>query len=135
MDNGYQIRRAPSELTGLEIESLREAVGWPRNAGQYGDIIANSYTNFCIRAEGRLIAFVNVISDGIGNACLVDLMVHPDLQHRGIGRALVRCAVHDLAADGIQQIQTTFPPALERFYQKCGFHILKAGVVDNTSTA
>ena len=135
MNDGHHIERASSNLTGGEIESLREAVGWPRNEGQYDRIIPNSYTNFVIRAEGNLIAFVNVISDGIANAYLVDLMVHPDFQHRGIGHALVGRAIADLAADGIQQVETTFHPRLEAFYQDCGFHIFKAGVIDNTTTA
>ena len=57
MDNEFEIKRAPSRFTGLEIEFRHEAIGWPRNVGQYDDIMENSYTNFSVKpmaASSRL---------------------------------------------------------------------------------
>lgn len=78
----------------------------------------------------RLVGFLNVISDGIGDAFLLDLMVAPDFQSRGIGKALVKKAVMDLTDDGIRCIHATFTPDLEGFYRKCGFPIFSAGIID-----
>jgi len=135
MGNNYDIQRNSKALTGADIESLRDAVNWPRNVGQYDQILKKSYSHYSVQHGGCLIGFLNVISDGIGNAFLVDLMVHPDFQQQGLGRAMVETAIRDLTSDGIQQIQTTFHPESESFYRRCGFHILKAGVIDTTERA
>jgi GNAT superfamily N-acetyltransferase len=119
-----------AELTGTSIEDLRGAVGWDRMDGLYDRILARSYTHFSISEPTRLAGFLNVISDGIADACLLDLMVHPEVQRQGLGRALLACAVQELAAEGIQMIQVVFNPVLEPFYRRCGFDIIKAGVID-----
>ena len=125
-----QIKR-DEQVKAVEIEDLRDAVGWERLPGKYDRILANSYTHFTMREDGELLGFLNVISDGIGDAFLVDLMVHPKSQHRGIGRALVDAAIEGLTRDGIKCIQVTFDRELESFYRGCGFYIFGGGIIDN----
>jgi ribosomal protein S18 acetylase RimI-like enzyme len=117
-------------LTGSAVEALRIQVGWDGMPGYYQKILDHSYAHFSIHQVGQLIGFVNVISDGIADAFLVDLMVHPDYQRLGLGRSLVDHAIQGLKADGIRCIEVIFDPALEEFYQRCGFHILSAGIID-----
>jgi ribosomal protein S18 acetylase RimI-like enzyme len=124
-----EIRR-DDVVTPLEIEDLRAAVGWERLENKYEKILANSYTHFTLRKDNRLVGFVNVISDGICDAFLVDLMVDPSARRRGIARALVDAAIAALTADGIKCIQVTFDPELESFYRDRGFHIFKGGIID-----
>ncbi len=120
-----------ANLNGKQIEDLRAAVGWDRMDGYYDRILARSYAHFSVHVEdGSLIAFVNVISDGIGDAFLVDLIVHPDDQGKGIGKALVTKVIEDLRADGIRAIEVIFEPHLESFYRACGFHIMQSGTID-----
>ena len=119
-------------LGEADVEALRVAVGWDPMHGVYDRILDRSYTHFSIADGPDLIAFVNVLSDGIGDAFLVDLMVHPDYQGKGLGKSLVTYAVKNLTGDGIRCIQVTFDPELERFYRGCGFPIItKAGTIDN----
>jgi ribosomal protein S18 acetylase RimI-like enzyme len=125
-----QIKRG-EVVKAKEIEDLRAAVGWERLPDKYDKILANSYTHFTMREDNELLGFVNVISDGIGDAFLVDLMVHPKVQRRGIGRALVDAAIDGLTRDGIKCIQVTFDPELESFYRACGFYIFRGGIIDN----
>jgi N-acetylglutamate synthase-like GNAT family acetyltransferase len=120
-----------AKLSGKQIEDLRVTVGWDRMDGYYDRILARSYAHFSVHDEdGNLIAFVNVISDGIGDAFLVDLIVHPDDQGKGIGQALVTKAINDLRSDGIRTIEVIFQPYLETFYRACGFHIMQSGIID-----
>ena len=125
----YQIERDKPVATA-EIEDLRCAVGWDRFEDKYDQILSNSYIHFTVHDADRLIGFLNVISDGIGDAFLLDLMVAPDFQRRGIGKTLVKNAVMDLTDDGIRCIHVTFAPNLEGFYRKCGFPIFSAGIID-----
>ena len=126
----YEVKR-DEPVSAKEIEDLREVVGWDRFENKYDRILPNSYTHFSVRDEDRLIAFVNVISDGIGNAFLVDLIVDPEFQRQGLGRRLVQRAVSELTADGIKSIEAIFQRRHRGFYRKCGFHIVDAGIIDN----
>jgi len=55
---------------------------------------------------------MNVISDGIGDAFLVDLMVHPDHQHHGLATALVAKAIEELNRESQNDIAV---PTVDRF--------------------
>lgn len=112
------------------VDALRAAVGWDPSPIPYDRLLDASYTHFSVHSGSRLVAFLSVISDGVCDALLVDIMVHPEFQRRGLGQALVRKAVHDLISDGIGFIQVVFEPRLEPFYLSCGSEITKAGVID-----
>ena len=114
-----------------EIADLREAVGWDRSEGTYDQILARHYARYTVRDEdARLIGYMSVLSDGVANAFFLDLVVHPDHQHKGIGAEIVRTAVRDLKAAGIRCVQVIFTDDLEPFYSRCGFHIFKGGIID-----
>jgi ribosomal protein S18 acetylase RimI-like enzyme len=80
------LRDGPVEPT--EIEALRVAVGWDSREGTYETILERGYAHNIVREEGRFVGFLRILSDGVANAYLIDLMVHPDRQRRGIGSAL-----------------------------------------------
>jgi len=114
-----------------EIEALRSAVGWDKMEGKYDRIIQNLYTHYTVRVNEKLVGFLSVLSDGIADAFLIDLMVHPDFRRRGIGSELAKRAIIDLKSEGIKCIHVTFCQDKEPFFKKFGFHIIKAGIIDN----
>lgn len=114
-----------------EIEDLREAVGWDRSEGTYRQVLDRHYAYYTVRdRNGNLVAYMSVLSDGVADAFLLDLVVHPQYQHKGIGGRMVRKAVTDMKAAGIQCVHVTFDDHLEPFYAKCGFHIFRGGIID-----
>lgn len=121
-------RVAPSE-----IADLREAVGWDRCDDTQDRVLRGSERYYTLRYGTRLVGFLNAISDGVADALLVNVIVHPDFQRRGLGRRLVRRAISDLKQDGVPCIQVTFLPDLEDFYRKCGFYILSGGIIDRAT--
>ena len=118
-------------VTPKEIAALRAAVGWERCEDTQARVLRGSYSHFTIHDKNRPVAFLSVISDGVGDALLVNVIVHPQFQKRGFGRALVSGAIGSLSGDGIQCVWTTFVPEMEPFYRKCGLHIVRGGVWDN----
>lgn len=123
------IRDGPIEPE--EIEDLRQSVGWERTGGTYTEVLRRHFVNYTVRDEaGGLIGYVSVLSDGIADAFLLDLMVHPKHQQSGLGTRLVIRAVTDMQAAGIQCVQVTFDADLAPFYSQCGFHIFGGGVID-----
>ena len=118
-------------VTPSEIAELRETVGWDRSENNRDQILARHFTHYVVRdTDGLLIAYLSVLSDGVADALLLDLVVHPRHQRKGIGTRLVRGAVTDMKAAGVQCVHVTFDERLEPFYAQCGFHMLKAGIVD-----
>ena len=71
-------------------------------------------------ASGKLLGFFRAISDCMGDAFLLDLLVHPSYRKRGIGEALVRLLSGFLAEKGISWILCVGVPGTEKFYEKCG---------------
>ncbi len=128
------VRNGP--IQPREIEDLRAAVGWDRAEGTYEKVLGRVYAYYTIRGDGsRLVAFVSVLSDGVADAYLCDLLVHPEHQRRGLGTRLVKRVIADIRQAGIQCVQVTFNPHLEPFYAQCGFHITQAGIIDFKSMA
>jgi N-acetylglutamate synthase-like GNAT family acetyltransferase len=114
-----------------EIEDLREAVGWDRSEGIYKEILKRHFAYYAARnQDGNLIAYMSVLSDGIADAFLLDLMVHPKYKNKGLGIKIVKKAITDIKEAGVKCVHVTFDENLESFYAKCGFHIFKGGIID-----
>lgn len=79
---------------------------------------------------GHLAGFVQVCWDGGEHAFLLDTVVDPDRQRRGIGVGLVRVAVAEAAAAGCGWLHVDFEDHLTAFYlDGCGFRPTAAGVL------
>jgi len=113
-----------------EIKKLRASVGWDNQEELNGRILKNTYLYYIARQNDRLIGFISVISDGVADAMLLNLMIHPELQGQGIGTYLVQQVIKDLQAEGIRCIHVTFEENLEDFYKQFGFFIFKGGIID-----
>jgi GNAT superfamily N-acetyltransferase len=69
-----------------EINGLREAVRWGRSDADYSEVLRKAYTYYTVRdRHGQLIAYMSVLSDGLADAFLLDLVVHPKYRKKGIG--------------------------------------------------
>ena len=120
-----------AQVDPKEIEDLRAAVGWDRCEGTYSLTLKRYYTYYTVRAEeGQLIGYLSILSDGIADAFLIDLMVHPRFQAKAIGTRLVKRAIQDMKQAGIRCVQVTFNETLRGFYAQCGFHLFGGGIID-----
>jgi predicted GNAT family acetyltransferase len=124
----YEIIKS-GEVAASEVEELRTVVGWDNTEGQCQRALEKAYSRYIVRNEGKLIAYLSVVSDGVADAFLVDLMVHPDFRGKGIGTRMVRQAIIDLKGK-VQCVHVTFNPENEPFYKHVGFHIFKGGIFD-----
>ncbi len=127
--------RAPQELpTSLRmrfrprvslrsLESLRGSVGW-KPLGPRGSAFLRGLWASAAAYEGRrLVGWLGIVSDGAQHAFLVDVMVAPDAQGRGVGTALVRFAADRVRDHGIQVLHADFEPRHSRFYARSGFDL------------
>ncbi|MET0189932.1 MAG: GNAT family N-acetyltransferase [Pseudonocardia sediminis] len=81
--------------------------------------------------EGEtMTGFANLAWDGGGHAFLLDVVVHPSRQRRGIGRALVAQAIREATDSGCSWLHADFADDLAPFYRDvCGLSPTSAGLL------
>jgi ribosomal protein S18 acetylase RimI-like enzyme len=118
-------------LRAEQVAGLREAVGWDGRTEKYRRILGNTHCSAACLADDQLVGYVDVVSDGIDDAYVRDLVVHPDYQRRGIGSKLVAMAIERIKGDRIKMVNVLFDPELAEFYRRAGFTIIAGGIIDN----
>lgn len=109
-----------------ELEELCNAVGWSRRplrkvkkAIQHSFLVVSMWQ---MRGnQRRLIGFARATSDHAFNATLWDVVVHPDFQNKGLGKALMRFIIKKLRSDDISNITLFADPHVVEFYRNLGF--------------
>lgn len=96
-------------------------VGWPEppSADALIAVMDASYRRVWAVQGGRVIGYVNAISDGVLNAFIPWLEVHPDHQGRGVGQELVSRMVAELGE--MYAIDLCCDPELVGWYERQGF--------------
>jgi ribosomal protein S18 acetylase RimI-like enzyme len=104
---------------------LFDTTGWNQkyklNEDQLFQAISNSWYMISAYDNNRLIGYGRIISDGIQHALILDLIVIPDFQHRGIGRTILSKLVNRCLQSKICDIQLFSAKGNIPFYQLNGF--------------
>ena len=118
-------------LTPQQIADLRLSVGWDGRVEKYQKKLGKSYLWVACFDNEKLVGYADVVSDGVDDAYIRDVIVHPDYQHRGIGTKLLKMITKRIRSDGIKMVHVIFDPSLETFYRQADFTIMLSGVIDN----
>lgn len=115
-----------------EICDLRQSVGWNRMEKEMADPRLKSYYHIAVYEEEmqKLIGFVDSVSNGVTDAYIQDLMVHPDFQGRGLGSELMNKMIDYLKKAGIYMISVLYDESLKDFYSRFGFYNLLCGQME-----
>ncbi|MFT8323314.1 MAG: GNAT family N-acetyltransferase [Bacillus sp. (in: firmicutes)] len=81
----------------------------------------NSWYCLSIYDGETLIAFGRMISDGVYQALICDVMVDPSCQGNGLGKQIIEGLLHKCQQNGIQSIQLFSAKGKQQFYKKLGF--------------
>jgi aralkylamine N-acetyltransferase len=109
-----------------EIAELYRAGGWWKeeyDPAALGSLIRGSFS-FAVAVDtktGRAIGMGRVLSDGVSDGYIQDLVVLPDYRDRGIGREIVSALVRRCTQSGITWIALIAEPDTETFYLPLGF--------------
>jgi GNAT superfamily N-acetyltransferase len=115
------------EIPGIEeYEALRVSVGWGgMNLESLAGGLRGCLLCVCMRKDGRLIGFGRVLGDGCSAFYIQDVIVHPDHQKKGLGKAIM-----DRLIGWINSVcaQDTFvgleaAPGVIGFYEQLGFSV------------
>ncbi len=109
-----------------ELEELCDAVGWSRRplrkvkiAIEHSFLVASMWQ---VRGNRkRLIGFARATSDHAFNATIWDVVVHPEFQGKGMGKALMKYMLKKLRSEEISNVTLFADPHVVDFYRGMGF--------------
>lgn len=107
-----------------ELVELYDAVGWTTYTTDPAVLeaaIAGSTHVVTARYGEDLLGLARVVSDGASIAYLQDVLVRPELQREGVGKALVDAALEPFAHVRQQVLLTDDEPRQRAFYEALGW--------------
>ncbi|PSP16178.1 MAG: GNAT family N-acetyltransferase [Cyanobacteria bacterium QS_8_64_29] len=114
------------DLDLYELEELCDSVGWSRRplrkvrkAIQHSFLVVSMWEVRGTRKQ--LIGFARATSDCAFNATIWDVVVHPDCQGRGLGKALMQHVIQKLRHADISNITLFADAHVVDFYRQLGF--------------
>ena len=116
-----------------EIADLYRAGGWWKEEyTQNGlrHLIRGSFL-FAVAVDtktSQAIGMGRVISDGVSDGYIQDLVVLPEYRKAGIGSRIVSVLVKKCVEQGISWIGLIAEPATEKFYLPIGFHPMEGHI-------
>lgn len=118
--------RYTDDITAEEYMELRDKVGWMQFPLEEAEIcVRKAYMVLCVRDDDKAIGVVRLLWDGGYIAFLSDVIVIPEYQGQGIGRALVEACIRKLKDDmppGFKvKLTLNSAKGKEAFYKKFGF--------------
>jgi GNAT superfamily N-acetyltransferase len=108
------------------LEDLYRAGGWWRGSydrSSLPDLVRSSF-GFAVVVHlpsGQTVGMGRLISDGVSDAYVQDLVVLPGFRGHGIGRAIVKRLVEFAMARRVTWIALVAEPGTRSFYEELGF--------------
>ncbi|MCX8059181.1 MAG: GNAT family N-acetyltransferase [Spirochaetes bacterium] len=107
------------------IELYKDAGWWDKNdekdSSLIKKIIKGSYIFVGAFLNNRLVGIGRVLSDGVSDAYIQDVVVSKDYRKQGIGSKIVEFILIYLKSKKINWIALIGEPGTENFYKKLGF--------------
>lgn len=116
-----------------EIADLYRAGGWWKETYEAAGLTLLLQGSFAFavaidRRTSRLAGMGRVISDGVSDGYVQDLVVLPEYRRAGIGKQIVARLVEACRAKGVLWIGLIAEPGSERFYEALGFEVMPGHV-------
>ena len=109
-----------------EIVYLYRAGGWWKDEydpASLPDLIRGSFV-FAVAIDtqtGRAIGMGRVLSDGVSDGYIQDLVVLPEFRKQGIGKEIVSALVKKCKESGVTWVSLVAAPGTDAFYLPLGF--------------
>lgn len=132
MGNGVVVRVVDA-WDQEEILQLYCAGGWWKDEydpSSLPELIRKSFA-FVVAIDAktnRAVGMGRVISDGISDGYIQDLVVLPEYRNKGVGKEIVTALVRKCMESGITWIAIVAEPDTEAFYRPLGFHPMEGHV-------
>ncbi len=118
------------EADPKEIKELFVEGGWwnsenDKNEFFVESLIKSTFLFAVAKSEGRIVGMGRVLSEGISDAYIQDVVVLKDFRKQGIGGGIIRLLLKELLARKISWIGLISVPGAESFYKEIGFEVMQ----------
>ena len=120
-------------VSAKALSDLRESVGWNRMEDEYSNPLMISFYHIAVYEDDKLVGYIDSVSNGVTDAYIQDLMVHPDYQGKGLGTELMNQMITYLKEKRIYIISVVFEESLKPFYDRFGFSSMLCGQMETYS--
>ena len=115
-----------------ELEQLLESVGWSRRPlRKVRRALDNSLLKVGLwhhdNSKPKLIGFARCTGDGVLEATVWDVAVHPLYQGAGLGKQIMRYILNELRKIGIGKVTLFADPGVVSFYKEQGWALEPGG--------
>lgn len=112
-----------------EIIELYEAGGWWDGpiTSSVKNIISGSFA-FAVAIDSgtcKAVGMGRILSDGISDAYIQDVIVLPEYRKRDIGRRIVSALLEECAKKNVSWVALVAESGTEEFYSSLGFHVME----------
>jgi ribosomal protein S18 acetylase RimI-like enzyme len=116
------------EIDLIELEALCDAVGWSRRPlRRVRKALQHSLLRVGVWRHDprvpRLVGFARCTGDGIVEATVWDVAIHPLYQGAGLGTQLMHYVIEELRQRGVERVSLFADPGVVRFYQARGWEL------------
>ena len=118
--------RLVTSWDALEIVALYKAAGWWKDwydpAG-VPSLVEKSFA-FAVaveRVSGRAVGMGRVLSDGVSDGYIQDVVVLPEFRKHAVGGEIIRVLVEACVSRGVSWVGLIAVPGSVPFYEACGF--------------
>jgi ribosomal protein S18 acetylase RimI-like enzyme len=116
----------------IELEQLCDAVGWNRRPlRRVRKALQHSLLRVGLWRHDprvpRLVGFARCTGDGVIDATVWDVAVHPLYQGTGLGRQLMEYVIEQLEQMGVERVSLFADPGVVGFYQGQGWELEPGG--------
>ncbi|WP_151734295.1 GNAT family N-acetyltransferase ['Paenibacillus yunnanensis' Narsing Rao et al. 2020] len=113
-------------LPGLqEYYELYSSTGWDPDgqwdAERLHQALRNSWYVAVIYSNGKLAASGRIVSDGVIQCLICDVIVSPEYRSRGFGKAMMEHLLEHCKQSGIRWVQLSAAAGKAGFYEQFGF--------------
>ena len=124
------VYRCNEVVSAKALSDLRESVGWNRMEDEYNNPLMTSYYHIAVYEDDKMVGYIDSVSNGVTDAYIQDLMVHPDYQGKGLGTELMNQMITYLKENRIYIISVVFEESLKPFYDRFGFSSMLCGQME-----
>lgn len=111
--------------SGQAYSTLIESTGWQgiveRGYGKMFEAVSNSWYFTCVYDGDRLIGSGRIISDGVYQALIVDVIVLPEYQGNGIGKEIMKRLLKKCNENDVLMVSLFAAPGKSGYYNNFGF--------------
>ena len=118
------------EADPQQIKELFVEGGWWNSENDkiefFVDSLIKSTFLFAVaKYDGRIVGMGRVLSEGMSDAYIQDVVVLKDFRKHGIGGGIIRLLLKELLERKISWIGLISVPGAENFYKEIGFEVMK----------